>query len=1061
MAFEIAQAVVPIRPELSGFEASVTRGVESSISRQIGAAQRLGAGLTAAVTAPVVGIGIAAARSFGSFDDALTQSIAIMGDAGDALRDDLAAAAREVATQTTFSAAQAAESFFFLASAGLDAEQSIAALPSVAAFAQAGMFDLATATDLATDAQSALGLTIRDDAIANMENLTRVTDVLVAANTLANASVEQFSVALTNRAGAALRLVNKDVEEGVAVLAAFADQGIKGAEAGTRLDIVLRDLQSKALTNKAAFDEFNISVFNSEGNVRNIADILADLEGAFEGANDETQRATLLQLGFSDRSVASLLALIGLSDQIRTYEAELRDAGGTTEEVANRQLTSFNAQMSLAASRISDAGLTLGESFAPLILASANAVATLVEGFASLPGPIRNAIGITTAFLAAAGPLLLIGGRVAQSVLAIRTLATANIAAASSASTLAAAEARAAASITAAGAAARTAAVSTQALAASGVGSGLAASGGIFSSSGAARGVGALFGAELVGGLIQAIGTQETSIGDTIKDTAANAVRGAGLGAAIGSAVPVIGTGIGAAAGGIIGGAVGFFRSSGGAAELGEEVADTTLDFVELAFRNRSEREQQLLGEIITNTVNAGVTAASNAGLSTTVIADFADTLEQQLLRAVALGFDPADFATILDDATLSAILAAPDPSQALIEAFRGRFTDLGSRVGQRITGGGARRNTFQGALQGAVSDAFSQAVSAGITEGIDEAGDDIAPATDRLGEVIAGSVRIDLDEGILAPIGRIDPTRAFGTAFIRARQAGESIIDAVNTGLREGDLDLTRVADSLTAGLDNVPSIFQDAFADIEAVSISEIEDLVSSQAATYSQFETNLRTITEAGLLGIIEQLEEGGPQAVAAAEAIAADLTEGGDAPFRIEAALRGIAEDDVEAFLSAFQDADARTRAEGFAAAFVGGFDAIDFASKATQFGVDFVLGLQGGFISQFNTLLSIARSKADELVTTTRNGLEIRSPSRVGFDIGASFVEGIQLGIDETRLTGIDSPQVDFINAPQTQGGNIRIDNLTIQPTGQPTEADIVKGLETARTIGIIRAGGRI
>jgi TP901 family phage tail tape measure protein len=108
--------------------------------------------------------------------------------------------------------AEAAESFFFLASAGLDAQQSIEALPQVAAFAKAGMFDMATATDLATDAQSALGLTV-DDAQQNLVNLTRVTDVFAKANALANTSVEQVANAITTKAGVALRSVNKDLEE--------------------------------------------------------------------------------------------------------------------------------------------------------------------------------------------------------------------------------------------------------------------------------------------------------------------------------------------------------------------------------------------------------------------------------------------------------------------------------------------------------------------------------------------------------------------------------------------------------------------------------------------------------------------------------------------------------------------------------------------------------------------------------------------------------------------------------------------------------------------------------
>jgi TP901 family phage tail tape measure protein len=168
-------------------------------------------------------------QAFTKFEDKMTQSLAIM-QTTTAQQEQMARVAREVATETTISATQSAEAYFYLASAGLDAEQSMSALPQVAKFAQAGMFDMATATDLATDAQSALGLTVKD-AQQNLMNLTRVTDVLVKANTLANATVQQFSEALTNKAGSALKVTNKSIEEGVAVLSAFADRGVKGAEA--------------------------------------------------------------------------------------------------------------------------------------------------------------------------------------------------------------------------------------------------------------------------------------------------------------------------------------------------------------------------------------------------------------------------------------------------------------------------------------------------------------------------------------------------------------------------------------------------------------------------------------------------------------------------------------------------------------------------------------------------------------------------------------------------------------------------------------------------------------
>jgi len=354
-------------------------GVNSKLGRLAKAGPLVGAGLAAA-------LGGGSLSLFKDFDAALVKSQAIMGDL---TKNEMAAmekAAREVGKTTTFSATQAAESYFFLASAGLSAEQSIAALPRVSKFAQAGAFDMALATDLLTDAQSALGLTV-DDSAKNLENMGRVSDVLVKANILANASVEQFSTSLTNKAGPALKQVGKDIEEGVAVLAAFADQGIKGEQAGTLLGIVLRDLQTKALSNSEEFAKFGVRVFDSNGEMRNMADITGDLETALGGMSDAQKKATLTQLGFSDKSQGALSALIGSSDAIREYEEELRNAGGAVDEVANNQLKSMSAQLDLAKSKMVDMGISIGAALAPHVL---KAVEFASENFESWGLKIKN-----------------------------------------------------------------------------------------------------------------------------------------------------------------------------------------------------------------------------------------------------------------------------------------------------------------------------------------------------------------------------------------------------------------------------------------------------------------------------------------------------------------------------------------------------------------------------------------------------------------------------------------------------------------------------------------------
>jgi len=363
---KVADAYVEIRADSRKLQS----GLSKAVGTTKGAATQMKSSL-AGVGRMFGAIGGVAAGAFAfkamiggvmSFEDKMTKSLAIVSGLTESTAKRMRAAALEITRATTFSADQAAEAYFFLASAGLNAEQQMASLPVVARFAQAGNFDLALATDLLTDAQSALGLKSADTA-KHMENLARVSDVLAKANVLANATMQQFSEALTNRAGAALKVLNKDVEEGVAVLAALADQGVKGVGAGQQLFMALRDLQSAANKNEEAFIAHGIAVYDDAGNVRNMADILGDLEGALEGTTDKQKKAMFAQLGFTDKSQGVMLTLLGTSDAIREYERQLRRAQGTTAEIAKKQLGSLVAQLKLTKNAAMELAISIGTSF--------------------------------------------------------------------------------------------------------------------------------------------------------------------------------------------------------------------------------------------------------------------------------------------------------------------------------------------------------------------------------------------------------------------------------------------------------------------------------------------------------------------------------------------------------------------------------------------------------------------------------------------------------------------------------------------------------------------------
>lgn len=324
-------------------------------------------GLALAASTAFITVGVVSVREFAKFDAAMTKSLAIMDDVTAQTRKALETRARDIAKNSTTSAADLAGAYYYLASAGYNAQQSIDALNIVNKFAIAGSLELETAVSRLADAQSALGLKTKDST-KNMENMTRVADVLAKADQIANASIEQFSAALTNKAASALRLANKEVEEGVAVLAAFADQGVKGLYAGEQLYIALRDLQRAATENADVFNLLNIRVFNGKGEMRNMAAVVKDMEVAMTGMSTAEKRMTFELLGFQDRSLSSILSLMGMSDKIKDYQEQLEKAGGTTQKVSDKQMVSFNAQLTITWRLFQDLFISIGEKMAPGLL---------------------------------------------------------------------------------------------------------------------------------------------------------------------------------------------------------------------------------------------------------------------------------------------------------------------------------------------------------------------------------------------------------------------------------------------------------------------------------------------------------------------------------------------------------------------------------------------------------------------------------------------------------------------------------------------------------------------
>lgn len=348
------------------------------------------------VFTPIAAELVVAGKAFSDFDNALTQSLSILGEVDAGLREQLGNTVRELSTQFPFAAKAIAASIYEIGSAGYSAEQALGILPITTKFAAAGLFEVNEAAKILTSTQAALGLRV-EDATQNMANMARVGNVLTKADTLAAGTTRQFAEALFNSAST-MRQLNVPLEEGVAVLAAFARQGIHGKEAGTQLGIVLRDLSTKAITNAEDWKKLGVEVYNTQTRAFNpMVNIIQQMDKAFEGLSAKDVRIALMQTGIQQRSMRFLLTLKDMGQQLGVFNSQLTNTGDVMGDIAERRVQSFEKQLTLLKNKITDIQISIGKElvaalgeYMPLANAAADTTKSLVERFGEMPKGIKE-----------------------------------------------------------------------------------------------------------------------------------------------------------------------------------------------------------------------------------------------------------------------------------------------------------------------------------------------------------------------------------------------------------------------------------------------------------------------------------------------------------------------------------------------------------------------------------------------------------------------------------------------------------------------------------------------
>lgn len=366
---------------------------------------RSGAKVTA-MTAPLALFAKQAFDTGKEFRTSMSNVAALSGATAGELSQ-LEAIARDMGKNTRFSASQAADGLGYMALAGWDAQQSMTALPDVLDLAIAGGLDLARASDIVTDSMTAFGLEAHE--------ATRFSDALSYAQANSNTTVDALGEAFVQTASSSYA-AGMSFEETTAILGVLADAGTKGSAAGTGLNAMLRDVRASAEDGAIAIGDTSVAVYDAEGNMRSMTDILADMEKGMAGMSQEQRDAAMSSI-FQQQSLKTANTLFGQgTDAIYDLTKGIEGSSGAASEMAAIMDDNVEGSLFSLGSSIEELQLRFFELSEGPVRGFIDRITSAVDWVSSLDDRTLSIITAISAFALALGPALMVLGLMTQGV---------------------------------------------------------------------------------------------------------------------------------------------------------------------------------------------------------------------------------------------------------------------------------------------------------------------------------------------------------------------------------------------------------------------------------------------------------------------------------------------------------------------------------------------------------------------------------------------------------------------------------------------------------------------
>lgn len=382
-----------------GQSLSKLREKMKAISEQ---AKKLGQDLTLKVTAPIVAVGVSMIKTAADFEQGMANIKAITG-ATSVEMIKLRALAIQMGATTKYSALEASQGILELEKAGVSTTQIInGGLKGALDLATAGDLELADAAEIASTALNAF----RDDNLS----VTKAGNIMAGAANVSATSVGELKFSLAMCAAVASSAGMNFMDTNTA-LALFAQNGLKGSDAGTSLKTMLMNLQPTTKRQIETFGRLNLmssngtSIFyDQHGKLKNLASISGILHDKMKSLTP-VQRQVAMEAMFGSDAIRASNILYregakGADDMAKAMSKV------TASQVAAEKMNTFLGIIEKLKGSLETASTSFGSLFVPQLKNVTNVLDAFIGGINSLGADSQKIVAIFAVIAAAVGPLI-------------------------------------------------------------------------------------------------------------------------------------------------------------------------------------------------------------------------------------------------------------------------------------------------------------------------------------------------------------------------------------------------------------------------------------------------------------------------------------------------------------------------------------------------------------------------------------------------------------------------------------------------------------------------------